>query len=480
MGVPTVIVVPCHGNVIVDLDRAASDGFEYGAANDGFDEEDGAGMWQQAGGKKNRYEWDLSEEESGEDGPQKQDDNEEEDEEEEVEVEKVKPKGKFKGSHRVSDQSSYSQLSREEGMMVSSNGSSTEIDRLNAELADTKRRLEMALISCNQISEKDMSREFKEYDLQLSGIVRNVLLRYWKFFEEGMEQWSDDKDSVCQIVLSKIQMPPASTVDDEKKLWTGFLAMRLSRKFTVNRNKIVQDMRQTFFREKEPPNADAMMEVLGIDQDVFNVCFDNWREEDKALMKEFVKFLIKYAKHNAPLNKLMNLWRGAQLKAYSQNIEKEEQGDFFCMLDMLTCEDIAFTLWALNNSSEEWKLKHEGDKSDKKLQYRCMGKYSACKKKKGDDDRGVNDDGMAVFTTMVDTIDELKGGTVFADIRELCNIVAKEMGVLTEVKESETGRFKRRMDAQLERGVTSKKMVIRKSSVTLGMDSSLSGFVIAV
>ena len=64
-----------------------------------------------------------------------------------------------------------------------------------------------------------------------------------------MEQWSDDKDSVCQIVLSKIQMPPGSTVDDEKKLWTVFLAMRLSRKFTVNRNKIVQDMRQTFVRE---------------------------------------------------------------------------------------------------------------------------------------------------------------------------------------------------------------------------------------
>ena len=223
-----------------------------------------------------------------------------------------------------------------------------------------------------------------------------------------------------------------------------------------------------------------MMKVLGIDLDFFNVCFENWREEDKALMKEFVKFLIKYAKHNAPLNKLMNLWRGAQVKAYDQNIEKEEQGDFFCMLDMLTCEDIAFTLWAVNNSSEEWKLKNEGDKSDKKLQYRCMGKYSGCKKKKGDDVRGVNDDGMAAFTTMVDVVDELKRGTAFADIRKLCNIVAKEMGVLTEVEESETGKFKRRMEAQLKRGVTAKKMVIRKSSVTLGMDSSLSDFVAGV
>ena len=81
---------------------------------------------------------------------------------------------------------------------------------------------------------------------------------------------------------------------------------------------------------------------------------------------------------------------------------------------------------------------------------------------------------------MVDVVDELKGGTAFADIRKLCNIVAKEMGVLTDVEESETGRFKRRMDAQLKRGVTAKKMVIRKGSVTLGMDSSLSDFVAAV
>ena len=212
------------------------------------------GLRNKRGGKnKKGYQWDFSDEEGGDDERKKQydDDDSEEEEEEEGEeiVEQVKRRGKDRSGRRVSDQSSYSQLSREEGTMVSSHGSSTEIDRLNAELADTKRKLEMALISCNQVTEKDMSREFKEYDLQLSGIVRNVLLRYWKFFEEGMEQWSDDKDSVCQIVLSKIQMPPGSTVDDEKKLWTGFLAMRLSRKFTVNRNKIVQDMRQTFVRE---------------------------------------------------------------------------------------------------------------------------------------------------------------------------------------------------------------------------------------
>lgn len=49
MGIPSVIVVPSCGDVIVDLDRAVSDGYEYGAANEGFDEEYGAGMCQQAG-----------------------------------------------------------------------------------------------------------------------------------------------------------------------------------------------------------------------------------------------------------------------------------------------------------------------------------------------------------------------------------------------------------------------------------------------
>jgi len=47
MGIPSMIVVPSCGDVIVGLE--ASDGFEYGAANEGFDEEDGAVMWQQAG-----------------------------------------------------------------------------------------------------------------------------------------------------------------------------------------------------------------------------------------------------------------------------------------------------------------------------------------------------------------------------------------------------------------------------------------------
>eukprot|EP00956_Cyclotella_meneghiniana_P040221 scaffold189709_cov40-Cyclotella_meneghiniana.AAC.1 len=127
------------------------------------------GLRKKPAGKKKGYQWDFSDEEGGDDEPKRQDDDDDEEEEEE-EVEQVKPRGKGMSGRRVSDQSSYSQLSREEGTMVSSHGSSTEIDRLNAELADTKRRLEMALICCNQISEKDMSREFKEYDLQLSGI----------------------------------------------------------------------------------------------------------------------------------------------------------------------------------------------------------------------------------------------------------------------------------------------------------------------
>eukprot|EP00956_Cyclotella_meneghiniana_P006440 scaffold8447_cov66-Cyclotella_meneghiniana.AAC.14 len=158
----------------------ASDGFEYGVANEGFDEEDGAGMWQQAdcqichrsipehnimasrkpqglrnkqGGKNKGYQWDFSDEEGGDDEPKRQDDDDEEEEEGE-EVEQVKPRGKGMSGCRVSDQSSYSQLSREEE------------------------------------------------------------------------------------------------------------TMRLSCKFTVNRNKIVQDMRQT--REKEPPCADTMMKVLGM------------------------------------------------------------------------------------------------------------------------------------------------------------------------------------------------------------------------
>eukprot|EP00956_Cyclotella_meneghiniana_P018939 scaffold31988_cov34-Cyclotella_meneghiniana.AAC.1 len=95
MGIPSMIVVPSCG-------VEASDGFEYGAANEGFDEEDGAVMWQQAGeancqichqsipehnimgrrkpqglrgkktaGKKKGYQWDFSDDEDGDDEPKK-------------------------------------------------------------------------------------------------------------------------------------------------------------------------------------------------------------------------------------------------------------------------------------------------------------------------------------------------------------------------------------------------------------------------
>lgn len=123
------------------------------------------------------------------------------------------------------------------------------IARLEAELYEAKRRLEMALIASNQVSDRDMSREFKDYDLQINGIMKNIFLRHWKFWEEGMEQWDDEKDSVCQLFITKLQMPAGSTTDDKKRLWEGFIAMRLCRKVSIHRNKIVQDMRQTYYSE---------------------------------------------------------------------------------------------------------------------------------------------------------------------------------------------------------------------------------------
>lgn len=123
------------------------------------------------------------------------------------------------------------------------------IARLEVELYEAKRRLEMALIASNQVSDRDMSREFKDYDLQINGIMKNIFLRHWKFWEEGMEQWDDEKDSVCQLFITKIQMPAGSTTDDKQRLWEGFIAMKLCRKVSIHRNKIVQDMRQTYYSE---------------------------------------------------------------------------------------------------------------------------------------------------------------------------------------------------------------------------------------
>eukprot|EP00956_Cyclotella_meneghiniana_P042594 scaffold248583_cov36-Cyclotella_meneghiniana.AAC.1 len=113
MGIPSVIVVASYGDIIVDLDSAASDGYAYGAANEGFDDEDGAdcqichqsipepnimvrrkpqGLRNKQGGKnKKGYQWDFSDDEGGDDERKKQDDDDDSEEEEE-EVEQVKPR----------------------------------------------------------------------------------------------------------------------------------------------------------------------------------------------------------------------------------------------------------------------------------------------------------------------------------------------------------------------------------------------------
>ena len=229
--------------------------------------------------------------------------------------------------------------------------------------------------------------------------------------------------------------------------------------------------------DMEPPSADDLVEVMNIDYN--DNPYEMWTRDQKDLIKRFIQFQIKYGKHNASIQAVMNLWRGAQLKAYAESPETERAGDFHCLLDILTCEDMAFALFTLDNSEEDWKKKMDGDVNDKKLRYSCNTKYTSNRGGRREEG-GVNENGMIMYNTLADWVDEIKMCPAFPDIRKLCNVTAKEMGVISDVQESETSKFKRRMESQKARGVTVKKIKVRRSNVGIGMDDSLSDLVIPV
>lgn len=229
--------------------------------------------------------------------------------------------------------------------------------------------------------------------------------------------------------------------------------------------------------DNEPPRADDLLEVVEIDYT--NIPYEMWTRDQKDLIKRFIQFQIKYGKHNASIQAVMNLWRGAQLKAYAESPEKELAGDFPCLMDILTCEDMAFALFTLDNSEDDWKKKMDGDVNDKKLRYSCNTKYTSNRSGRREVG-GVNEEGTIMYNTLADWVDEIKTCPAFSDLRKLCNVTAKEMGVISDVQESETSKFKRRMESQKARGVTVKKIKVRRSNVGIGMDNSLSDLVIPV
>lgn len=225
------------------------------------------------------------------------------------------------------------------------------------------------------------------------------------------------------------------------------------------------------------PNVDEVLKVTDID---VSQEYKDWSEEEKELVSDFIAVQLKYGRVCCPKERVYKLWKESQLNAYKNNVEDEAKGDFSCLLCFLTCEDAAFALWTLDNSAADWERKSQSP-DDLKLKYSCGTKYTADRKsRRTEGEESITKEGMEIYHKLVSWVDALKSSPAYDDIRMMCNVTAKTMNVLPQMKESSKNKFKRRLEAEVDEGIEPKKVRIRKGSMVPGMDEEFRGLVVAI
>ena len=73
-----------------------------------------------------------------------------------------------------------------------------------------------------------------------------VLLRVFRTVEPEMLIWSDEPDTICGIVMSKLQLSTDRSEAKDRALWDMVIAPRFGRKFGLIKNRQVQEMKNVF------------------------------------------------------------------------------------------------------------------------------------------------------------------------------------------------------------------------------------------
>lgn len=118
---------------------------------------------------------------------------------------------------------------------------------LEEQLKNANRRMDM--IQASSESKKPackMTDEMKHLDLQFNSIMNSTVIRWYKFAEPGMEQWSDNENCVARLVVDNMHFPPGTTIDQKKEIWEMFLSVKLRRKIQIYRGKLVQCVKNVF------------------------------------------------------------------------------------------------------------------------------------------------------------------------------------------------------------------------------------------
>ena len=118
---------------------------------------------------------------------------------------------------------------------------------LEEQLKNANRRMDMIRESSEASKPAcKMTDEMKHLDLQFNSIMSSTVIRWYKFAEPGMEQWSDNENCVARLVVDNMHFPAGTTIDQKKEIWEMFLSVKLRRKIQIYRGKLVQCVKNVF------------------------------------------------------------------------------------------------------------------------------------------------------------------------------------------------------------------------------------------
>ena len=121
------------------------------------------------------------------------------------------------------------------------------IKKMEEQLKNANRRMDMIRESSEASKPAcKMSEELKHLDLQFNSIMNSTVIRWYKFAQPGMEQWSDNEDCVARLVVDNMHFPAGTTIEQKRETWEMFLSVKLRRKIQIYRGKLVQSVKNVF------------------------------------------------------------------------------------------------------------------------------------------------------------------------------------------------------------------------------------------
>ena len=123
----------------------------------------------------------------------------------------------------------------------------TENESLKRKIGELERQVEIYEMTRSKRAKKQCNAEHKQLLMEVQMLIRNKIGRVMKFPQKGWTLYSVDRNTVCGMILPELHLPVTVTSDREKKaLWDCVIAPSLTRKLSVYKNRITQQMRDQF------------------------------------------------------------------------------------------------------------------------------------------------------------------------------------------------------------------------------------------